>query len=159
MVEQMDLFASSYSEETETPKQEEKKGLTFRQKNLYKLIEHNSLVENRKTSQREIVENIAGYSWNDDPHIHDHCSAIWNDINAIKNSEDTNVKVILSKDFLYWIGSDNELSEFADDYFDTDIAPRLYRYWNMKNKCNGTIETYDLFLNQVCERFKRCKRK
>ena len=158
MVEQMDIFASSVYDDT--PKQEEKKdnSLTTRQKLLYKLIEHNSLVENRKTTQREIVDTISGYEWNDDPRIHDHCSMIWNDINKIKNCEDVNFKVIMSNNFLYWVGSDSELKEYAENYFESDITPRLKRYWNMIRKSGGTIESFDLFLNEIVERFRKCTR-
>lgn len=135
MVEQMDLFLTSnsdYEEEQKENKREKESGLTPRQWALYRLIYNNSLVLHRKTTQREVYESISGYEWNDDPTAHDHCSAIWSDITA-NNLSFSHDKVIISKNFEYWIGNEEETQEFLNDLWN-QLAPRLMRYWFYKSK-------------------------
>ena len=135
MLEQIDLFAASncdYEEEQAEKEIVRKSELTPRQWALYRLIYTNSLVLNKKTTQREIYESIRGYEWNDSETCHDHCPAIWKDItdNNLSFSHD---KVIISKNFEYWIGNEQETKEFIDDLWN-QLAPRLMRYWFYKEK-------------------------
>lgn len=132
MVEQLDLFSASIEEESAQPKRQQKSELTPRQWALYRLIYNNSLVLHKKTTQREIYDSINGYEWNDDEKCHDHCPTIWKDItdNNLSFSHD---KVIISKNFEYWIGNKEETQEFLDDLWN-QLAPRLMRYWFYKNK-------------------------
>lgn len=106
---------------------------------LWRLIEHNSLVEHRKTSQREICDKLFdyGYKWDNDEKVHDHCSMIWTDIKD-NNESYEHEKIIISKDFNYWIGNDEETREFIDNLWKA-LYPRLCRYWNYdkKHKRNG----------------------
>lgn len=106
--------------------------MTERQQALFELISINSLVGFRKTTQQEICETISGYEWNDDPTAHDHCSAIWTDIAKINESFE-NDKVIISKNFEYWIGSKEETQQFLKDLWKA-LAPRLRRYWLFTKK-------------------------
>lgn len=124
---QLDLFETT-EEETLTP----------RQWALWRLIEHNSLIEHRKTSQREIFENVEGYEWNEKETCHDHCPAIWADINA-NNESDYHDKIIISKDFEYWIGSQRETEAFLRRLW-RQVSPRLKRFWKYtkKTKLDGT---------------------
>lgn len=139
-VEQMDLwYASAIVEEQKTTEQDLQKQhdkecqehhLTPRQWKLLNLIKNNSLVGNRKTTQREIYDALKeyGYEWNEkDANTHDHCVAIWNDIKDINLSYDTD-KIIISKNFEYWIGNEEETQAFLDKLW-SDLAPRLIRYW------------------------------
>lgn len=130
--EQGDLFVESARiTEQDLQEQFDKKNkenkLTPRQWGVLNLIEKNSLKEHRKTTQREIFEKVAGFEWNDEPKCHDHCVAIWNDIKDINLSYQTD-KIIISKNFEYWIGNDEETTEFIDKLWN-DLAPRLTRYW------------------------------
>ena len=127
MVEQLNLF-DLWDEETQ---KEQPNHLTPRQWQLYRLIKENSL-NGRKTTQKEICDLIDGYEWNDSPTTHDHCSAIWTDIKEINLSFELD-KLIISKNFEYWIGSKEETQEFIDDLWDA-LAPRLMRYWRFKRK-------------------------
>lgn len=106
--------------------------LTPRQWELYRLIYHNSLVEHRKTTQREIYEKVNGYEWNEDENTHDHCVAIWKDIKDNNESLEHD-KLIISKNFEYWIGSEEETQKYLQDLWRA-LAPRLKRYWNYVNK-------------------------
>lgn len=106
--------------------------LTPRQWEVWRLIEHNSLVEHRKTTQREIVDKVQGYYWNDDEKAHDHCSAIWTDIKANNESLEHD-KIIISKNFEYWIGSERETKEFIAGLWKA-LSPRLKRFWRYQNK-------------------------
>ena len=135
MLEQIDLFAASncdYEEEQAEKEIVRKSELTPRQWALYRLIYTNSLVLNKKTTQREIYESIRGYEWNDSETCHDHCPAIWKDItdNNLSFSHD---KIIISRNFEYWIGNEQETKEFIDDLWQ-QLAPRLMRYWFYKTK-------------------------
>ena len=140
MLVQMDLFATSnsdYEEEQKEKKIEKVSTLTPRQWALYRLIYKNSMEYQRKTSQREIYETLKdyGYEWNDSESTHDHCSAIWKDItdNNLSFSHD---KIIISKNYEYWIGDKEETQEFIDDLWQ-QLAPRLMRYWFYKAKIKG----------------------
>ena len=137
MTEQLDLFFQSAIQEeqkvTEKDIQEkhDKKYkqtlLTPRQWRLLCMIEYASLQEHRKLTQREICDSIESYEWNDDEKCHDHCVAIWNDIKDINLSYQTD-KVIISKNFEYWIGNESETKSFIDKLWN-DLEPRLMRYW------------------------------
>ena len=126
--EQLDIFEISREQEDNASL------LTPRQWALWRLIEHNSLVEHRKTSQREIYERLQdyGYVWNDEPTAHDHCTAVWKDIKDNNESLEHN-KIIISKNFEYWIGDEEETEQFLNDLWKA-IEPRLTRYWNYHKK-------------------------
>ena len=145
--EQLDLFyATSIEEEKKVTEQDLQKQhdtecqehhLTPRQWKLLNLIKINSFVDNRKTTQREIYDALKGYGyeWNEkDANTHDHCVAIWNDIKEINLSYDTD-KIIISKNFEYWIGNEQETQEFLDKLWN-DLSPRLSRYWAYLQKAN-----------------------
>lgn len=151
MFEQMDLFFASISNETPSDndlqemhdKKSKQKHLTPRQWRLLDLIKRNSLVEYRKTTQKEICDNIEGYEWNEDEKCHDHCPAIWNDIKDINLSYETD-KLIISDNFEYWIGNEQETKEFIDKLWN-DLEPRLMRYWAYLKKIerNGQGQLID----------------
>lgn len=125
--------------------------LTPRQWATYRLIKHNSLVEHRKTSQREIYEQVDGYVWNDKETAHDHCPAIWNDINANNESKE-HQHWVLGENFEYWIGSKREYIEFLRTKWG-EIAPRLHRYWELVRFLgyDGQGRLYDKNLNPISE--------
>ena len=141
MFRQLDLFESAIVGDDDTTldnkpteiKKTEKK-LTPRQWRLLDLIKHNSLVENRKTTQKEICDTIDGYEWDEDEKSHDHCVAIWTDIKDINLSYQTD-KLIISKNFEYWIGDRDETQAFIDKLW-SDLCPRLIRYWAYLTKVN-----------------------
>lgn len=117
--------------------------LTTRQLKTYALIEWNSK-NNKLTSQREIYEEYPitkfkdGYVWNDDPHIHDHCSQIWHDIERL-NFAPTIDKIIVCKNFTYkFADSDKEALECADCFLKKGLKA-LKRHWRIvhKVKANG----------------------
>ena len=135
MTEQLDLFASAntdYAEQQQERVIERHSELTPRQWALYRLIYNNSLVLKRKTTQKEICDSIRGYEWNDSETAHDHCPAIWTDITA-NNLSFSHDKVIISKNFEYWIGNEQETQDFIDNLWN-QLAPRLMRYWFYKAK-------------------------
>ena len=133
MVEQLSLFDNTTQEEEKVEERlPQESSLTPRQWELYRLIKHNSLVEHRKTTQREIYEKVRGYEWNEDDKIHDHCPAIWTDIKDNNESLEHD-KIIISKRFEYWIGSEEETQRFLRDLWKA-LAPRLHRYWAFVNK-------------------------
>lgn len=125
--------------------------LTPRQWATYRLIKHNSLVEHRKTSQREIYEQVDGYVWNDEENCHDHCPAIWNDIKD-NNLSFEHQHLIISDKFEYWIGSERECQEFLKKLWN-DIAPRLHRYWQYVKLLgyDGQGRLYDKNLNPISD--------
>ena len=137
MTEQLDLFFQSVVEEESKVREQDiqrlhdkknkQKFLTTRQWRLLDLIKVNSNVNRRKTTQKEIVDNIEGYEWNSDEKCHDHCPAIWNDIKDINLSYETD-KLIISDNFEYWIGNEQETKSFIDKLWN-DLEPRLIRYW------------------------------
>ena len=149
-MEQMSIF-DNWQEE----------GLNSRQWALYRLIKHNSLEEHRKTTQREIYEKIPGYTWTDDPTVHDHCSAIWKDVKD-NNESFEHDKIIISKDFEYWIGSERETMAFLKALWKA-LAPRLKRYWAYAKKVQidgqgKLISNQGRFIdeNSVAKRFHEC---
>ena len=132
MVEQLDLFFESAKvTESDIQKAHDKKykqnKLTPREWRLLELIKYNSLFEHRKTTQKEICEQIDGFEWNNDEKCHDHCVAIWGDIKDINLSSETD-KLIISDNFEYWIGNKQETQDFIDKLWN-DLEPRLMRYW------------------------------
>jgi len=139
MVEQLDLFYAMAMEEEKKPSENEmqamfdkkhkQKKLTPRQWKLLELIKHNSLVEFRKTTQKEICDRLKdyGYEWNDDIKAHDHCTMIWSDIKDINLSYETD-KLVISDNFEYWLGCEQETKDFIDKLWN-DLEPRLMRYW------------------------------
>lgn len=133
MVEQLSLFDNTTQEEEKVEERlPQESSLTPRQWELYRLIKHNSLVEHRKTTQREIYEKVRGYEWNEDIKAHDKCPAIWKDIKDNNESLEHD-KIIISDRFVYWIGSEEETQRFLRDLWKA-LAPRLHRYWAFVNK-------------------------
>ena len=138
MVEQMDLFACSVSEEVVSKKITEddlqkahdkkytQKLMTPQEWELYRLIKYNSEVLDRRTSQKEIAEKL-GLKWNSSETCHDHCPKVWTLIEHINLSGETE-KVIISFQFEYWIGNENETKVYLDKLWN-DLAPRLSRFW------------------------------
>ena len=124
MVEQLDIFEAS----------ESKSSLTPRCWALYRLIKYNSLVEHRKTTQKEICDKLSeyGYVYDSSEKTHDHCSAIWKDIKD-NNESLEHEHIIISKNFEYWIGSKEENEQYLKDLWKA-LAPRLTRYWNYYKK-------------------------
>ena len=122
--EQLDIFETS----------EQKSSLSPRCWALWRLVEYNSLVEHRKTSQKEICDKLSeyGYVYDNNELVHDHCSAIWKDIKDNNECLEHN-KIIISKNFEYWIGSEEETSQFLKDLWKA-LEPRLSRYWNYYKK-------------------------
>lgn len=139
-MEQLDLFYASVTEEDlqriHDKKYSEKK-LSPKDWEVYRLIHHNSLVENRRTSQKEICEKVQGFTYNQDEKVHDHCPAIWTSIKN-NNESDEHEKIIISHNFEYWIGNHEEEKVFIDKLW-SDLEPRLKRYWKYlaKVKANG----------------------
>lgn len=134
-----------------------KTSLTPRQWALYRLIEHNSLVECRKTSQREVCAKLSeyGYVWSDDEKTHDHCSAVWKDIKDNNESLEHD-KLIISDNFYYWIGSDRETKKYIAKLW-RDLSGRLHRYWAYRDKIkrDGQGKTLDNFGNPLSDKAKR----
>ena len=52
---------------------------------------------------------------------------IWNDIKDINLSYETD-KLIISDNFEYWLGNEQETKTFIDKLW-KDLEPRLVRYW------------------------------
>lgn len=127
--------------------------LTTRQQNLYKLIEYNSLVNGRKTTQREVCDTIAGFNWNDSETAHDHCTPLWSDINAINYCADATLKMIIYKNFECWLASEEEAREYIKEYFEKSIAPRLSRLNNWKKKLKEEGQ-FDLIIEDFIKRYK-----
>lgn len=148
MLEQIDLFYASNCDLEEKKPNPQKSELTPRAWATYNLIKHNSLVECRKTTQREIYEKVSGYEWNSDDKCHDHCPAIWKDItdNNLSYEHD---KVIISNRFEYWIGSAEETKKFLQDLWKA-LSPRLKRYWQFVKKIgmDGQGKLFDKNGNQ-----------
>lgn len=152
MTDQLDLFTTSncdYEEEQKDKQRQRESDLSPRAWAVYRLIYTNSLVLHRKTTQREIYESINGYEWNDDEKCHDHCPAIWNDITA-NNLSFSHDKIIISKNFEYWLGNEEETQEFLNDLWN-QLAPRLMRYWFYKEKIkrNGQGKLLSNELNPI----------
>lgn len=161
MFEQLDLFAAmncDYEEEREE-RQPQESTLSPRAWATYRLIKHNSLVEHRKTSQREIYEKVKGYEWDNDEKTHDHCPAIWTDVKDNNESLEHD-KIIIFKNFQYWIGSERETQRFLRDLWRA-LAPRLHRYWAYVNKTKmdgigKLIDKNGNTLNEKTSEFHKC---
>lgn len=115
------------------------KKITPRQWALYRIIKRNSLVEKRKTTQKEICDILwfYGYVYDAETNSHDRCPAIWTDIKDINISYDLD-KVIITKNFEYWIGDESETKAFLDTLW-RQLYPRLQRYhlYSRKLKRDG----------------------
>ncbi len=161
MTEQLDIFACSPSvTEDDLQKMFDEKNkqklLTPRQWALFRLIEHNSLVELRKTTQREVCDKLGeyGYKWNDDEKAHDHCTMVWTDIKDL-NLSGQNDKVIINDNFEYWIGNEEETKEYLDKLWN-DLEPRLNRYWAYLKKAakHGQGQLFSTRLDELNEKSK-----
>lgn len=162
MYNQLDLFAASVSEsdlQIRHDNQYHQDKLTPRQWALWRLVEYNSTIEHRKTTQKEICDKLGeyGYEWNQDEKCHDHCTMVWNDIKDLNLSYE-NDKVIISKNFEYWIGNEEETQEFLDKLWN-DLFPRLKRYWDYKQKVsrNGQGQLLSTRLDPIEENSKARK--
>ena len=149
MTQQLDLFElmNELDEEKET-------SLTPRQWALYRLIEHNSTIEHRKTTQKEIFDKLKdyGYKWNESENTSDHCTAIWDDVTK-NNLSFEHEKLIITYKYEYWIGSKRETKIFLQKLWN-DLSPRLKRYWDYVRKVgyDGQGRLYDKYLNPIdCE--------
>lgn len=156
MYEQLDLFEVSNQtaeEEQEDERFPQKSSLTPRQWALYRLIHHNSMVEHRKTTQKEIYEKLKdyGYEWSESNNTSDHCSTIWSDVTANNLSLEHDT-IIITKNYIYWIGSRKETEAFLRKLW-KDLAPRLHRYWFYVSKVgmDGQGKIYDKNLNPIYE--------
>lgn len=112
--------------------------LNERQRELYKLILENSKKQ-ITTTQQDIVKSIKGYEWLEKGH--DHCPAIWNDVNKINFSDEVD-HIIIIDNFTYYIPRTKEQAlEFANKQF-TDGKKKMARYSNVvkKLKRNGQFE-------------------
>lgn len=125
--------------------------LTNREQATYELIVANSEL-GRVTTQREIYENYPfdeefrkdGYRWNEKPNIHDHCSAVWQDINHI-NAE-RNCKPIIYENYDYFVPVDYEqLKTFVKEKYWGKAMASLWRYANLlrKGKRDGSTNIFD----------------
>ena len=151
MMTEINLFEDEELEEKLTDddlqklhdKKNKEKKMTPREWRLLDLIKHNSFEEHRKTTQREICDKIDTFIWNDDEKAHDHCTAIWHDIAEINLSYETD-KLIISKDFEYWIGDEEETQEYLDVLW-SKLSPKLVRYWEFLKKVSrdGQILLFD----------------
>lgn len=110
--------------------------LTTKQWKLYNLIKENSM-KGLRTSQLEICTKIEGYEYKDRKGTTDKCSAIWIDIKEINLSSETD-KIIITKRYTYWIGSEEETNEYLNSCWEA-LVPALVRYWKLvkKAKLNG----------------------
>lgn len=154
------LFDKSMQEdETTEEKKPQESSLSPRCWALYRLIYNNSIYHHRKTTQREICEKLKdyGYEWNDDIKAHDHCSAVWKDIKDNNESLEHD-KIIISKNFEYWIGSKEETKQFLQKLW-KDLSPRLSRYWKYLKKVeqDGQGKVLDKNLNPIDENSKARK--
>lgn len=137
-VEQGDLFIeTARTTEEDLQRQHDKettqKFLTPRQWALYRLIRRNSLEQGRKTTIKEICDTLPEYyQYNRELTAHDPCPAVWKDITALRKSYSVD-KIIISDNFTYWIGDQQETTDFINGLWD-DLFPRLSRYWAYKRK-------------------------
>lgn len=124
-----------------------KKELTTRQWRTHDLILRNS-EEGRETTQREIYENYPyaedrkdGYVWNDNPKTHDHCSAVWADVDAI-NASDVVHKVIICNNFVYKMAeNEEEVRAFINGLYWNKAMAKLWRYSNLLRKVRRSGQT------------------
>ena len=119
------------------------KKLDVRQIKLYALIKENSLM-GKKTTQQEICDKLGeyGYEYVERSGTTDKCSQIWNDIRDI-NMSDERDKIIITDKYVYWIGSEEETTEYLNRCWDA-LVPSLDRYWKMikKAKRNGQYKIF-----------------
>lgn len=110
--------------------------MTSREWQVYNIIKEKSL-QGQKTTQRELCDLVEGLEYNEDITAHDHCSTIWNIINEINNSDEID-KIIISDNFEYWIGDEEETIEYLNTLWGR-IVPKLKRYYNLlrKTKLDG----------------------
>ena len=127
--------------------------LTDRQIKTLELIKANSL-KGIETTQREIYENQpTEYVWNDDPYIHDHCSSIWRDIEAINTSDEVDEIIVIKNNTYKFAESCAEANAAAQKYLDKAVIT-FKRYWRVMKKIKqdgqGKIfepdEFYDTYL-------------
>lgn len=157
MNEQLDLFFASVTEQDIQEKHDEKykqQKLTTRQWELLNFIKRASFLDHKKVTQKDICDYMHGYEYNDDPNCHDHCPAIWKDIKDINLSYESD-KIIISKNFEYWIGNEEETQEFLDQLWN-DLEPRLMRYWAYLKKAerNGQGQLLSRKLEPIDENSK-----
>lgn len=134
-------------------RQELNEKLNERRVQLITLIQLNSRVHNKRTTQREIYDKLKcyGYEWNDNDKCHDHCPQIWNDIASINMNMELPY-LVLSHNFEYWLGNKEETEKYLDKLF-SDLKPRLKRVWRYIKKVNKN-GSYDLFKEKFFELFK-----
>ena len=122
--------------------------MNTRQWKTYELIKKNSL-NGKITTQLEIVENYPyvvtdlferkivkdGYTWNTNPKVHDHCSMVWSDIEAI-NSDDNIQKIIVSPNpYEYKLAeTPEEVEEYCHKKFYKPAMAKLVRQSKMLHK-------------------------
>ena len=140
MTEQLDLFleSSKVNEELLQERHDHKfkqKLLTPEEWELYRIIRENSYM-GKKTTQKEICDRL-GLNYNNDPKAHDHCPKVWTMISHLNLSAEIE-KVIITHEFTYWLGGEEETKVFIDKLWN-DLEPRLVRYWAYlkKIKKNG----------------------
>ena len=119
--------------------------MNTRQWMLYNLIKQNSLL-GKKTTQKEICDKIDGYEYKERKGTTDKCSAIWTDVRDINLSGEID-KVIITKKYIYWIGSEEETIEYLEGCWKT-IAPALSRYWQLVKKIKNNGQ-YKLLSNRL----------
>ena len=161
MTEQLDIFATSNSESEEKKEERlpQESSLSPLHWELYRLIYHNSFVEHRKTTQKEICDAISGFDWNNEETVHDHCPKVWTYIKD-NNESMEHSKIIISKNFEYWIGSEEETKDFLLGLWKA-LEPRLSRYWKytQKVKMDGLGRLFDKNGNPLtskCSQFFEC---
>lgn len=125
--------------------------LTTREWETYKLIKRNTIF-GINTTQEDIVNNYPkfgyengikvvvrkdGYEWNNDPRVHDHCVAVWADINEINSADGIHKVIVSPRPYEYKIAeSREEIENHAKPlYFDRAMI-LLKRYWNMIHKAD-----------------------
>lgn len=110
--------------------------MTSREWLVYNIIKVNSL-KGLKTTQKQLCSLVDGLVYNDDIKSHDHCSALWGIIKNINESDEID-KIIISDNFEYWIGNEEETIEYLNTLWGR-IMPKLERYWGLvkKTKLNG----------------------
>lgn len=125
--------------------------MTDREQATYDLIVRNS-EQGYITTQKEICDNYPydpeerkdGYVWNENPKSHDHCSAVWHDINNINQEQDK--KPIIYGDYVYLVPHNfKELALFCKKHYWDKAMLSLVRCSNLlrKGKKDGTIDLFD----------------
>lgn len=98
--------------------------------------------EARWISQQELLENFKELKENANETSHDKCPKLWKVINELNKEVD---QLIMIKNFNYKVATENESNYYINNYFNKSIAPRLFRLWNFKKKCQllGTGNVFD----------------